>query len=120
MPEASLGTESQGYLQQNGVEFPQVEVSQAGAAGQQTLHTVTGTRCRVTELTIRHAGTNATVITLLISGGVTKLSIDIPASTTREWEAVVGRRFITGQVIAVQSSDVTGGNTFISGSGVEA
>lgn len=120
MPEASLGTESQGYLQQNGVDFNQVEISVVGVGGQQTLRTVTGAKCRVTELTIRHAGTNATVLTLLIGGGATKLTIDVPASTTREWEAVVGKVFTTGQIIAVQTSDVTGGSTFVSASGVEA
>jgi len=120
MPEASLGTESQGYLQQNGVEFEQVEISATGLAGQQTLHTVVGAKCRVIELTVRHAGTNDAVVTLLISGGNTKLTLDVPHGTTREWESVVGRIFTVGQVIAVQTSDVVGGSTFISGSGVEA
>lgn len=113
-------TNPEGYKQEKAVDFEQVEISAAGAAGQQTLRTVVGARCRVTELTIRHAGTNNTVVTLLISGGATKLTIDVPAQTTREWESVIGRIFTTGQVIAVQSSDVTGGNTYVSGSGIEA
>ena len=120
MPEASLGIEAEGYRQTNGVDFDEVEIDTIGVGGQQTLYTVTGARCRVTELTIRHAGTNDTVVTLLIGGGATKLTIDVPTGTTREWESLVGRIFTTGQVVAVQTSDVTGGSTFVSGSGVEA
>jgi hypothetical protein len=103
-------------------ECNEVTISAAGAGGQQNLGAVVGaglTR-RIRELTIRHAGTNNTVVTLLISGGATKLTIDVPAQTTRVWSSQDGREFAEGEQSAVQSSDVTGGNTFVSAAGVEA
>ena len=101
-----------------GVDFNEVEVDTAGVDGQKTIHTVKGKKCRVTELTIRHVGTNDTVITLM-TGEETKLSIDVPAETTRSWQSEIGRVFTIGQTIVVRSSDVTGGVTLISGSGVD-
>jgi hypothetical protein len=100
----------------------EVTVAAAGVGGQQNLGAPVGagvTR-RIREITIRHAGTNNTVVTLLIAGGATRLTIDVPAQTTRVWSSEDGRLFTAGQQPAVQTSDVTGGSTFISASGVEA
>jgi len=103
-----------------GVDFDEVEIAVAGHAGKKTLHTVaSGKKCRVTELTIRHAGTNNTVVSLLQDDTV-KLSVDVPAQTTRQWESVIGRIFDSAKAVIVRSSDVTGGSTYVSGSGIEA
>jgi hypothetical protein len=77
---------------------------------------------RIREITIRHTGTNNTVVTLKVAGvgGAVKLTIDVPAQTTRVWSSQDGRKFVAGEQPAVQSSDVTGGNTYISAAGVEA
>jgi hypothetical protein len=110
------------WLHQHHWEAEEVTIAVAGAPGQQNLGAAVGaglTR-RIRELTIRHAGTNNTVVTLLISGGATKLTIDVSAQSTRVWSSQDGREFATGEQSAVQSSDVTGGNTFVSAAGVEA
>ena len=107
-----------GFLQDFGVSFVETTISTAGIAGQQTLYTVTGSKLRITELTIRNAGTNNTVVTLTGSAGI-MLTIDIPATTTREWESVIGRVFTNGQALIVRTSDITGGSTYISGSGID-
>jgi len=100
----------------------EVTISANGAAGQRNLGIPVGAglKRRIREITIRHAGTNNTVVTLLVAGGATKLTIDIPAQTTRVWSSQDGREFAAGQQPACQSSDITGGNTFITASGVEA
>jgi hypothetical protein len=103
-------------------EAEEVTIAAAGVGGQQNLGAAVGaglTR-RIRELTIRHAGTNNTVVTLLIAGGATKVTIDVPAQSTRVWSSQDGRTFAAGEQPACQSSDVTGGNTFVSASGVEA
>jgi hypothetical protein len=110
------------WLHQHHWEAEEVTISAAGVGGQQNLGAVVGaglTR-RIRELTIRHTGTNNTVVTLLISGGATKVTIDVPAQSTRVWSSEDGRKFVAGEQPAVQSSDVTGGNTYISAAGVEA
>ena len=103
-------------------EADEVTIAVAGAPGQQNLGAVVGaglTR-RIRELTIRHAGTNPTVVTLLIAGGATKVTIRVPAGTTSVWTSQDGRKFAAGEQPAVQTSDVTGGSTFVSAGGVEA
>jgi len=128
MPEASpsnegisLLTNPEKWLHDHHWEAEQVTIAVAGALGEQNLGAAvaTGTR-RIREITIRHVGTNPTVVTLLIVGGATRLTIEVPAGTTRQWTSQDGREFTAGQVSAVQSSDVTGGSTFVSASGVEA
>jgi len=124
LPTQDTGTHTnpERWLHDNHWECSEVTISAAGAGGQQNLGAVVGagvTR-RVREITIRHAGTNNTVVTLLIAGGDTKVTIDVPAQTTRVWSSQDGREFAAGEQPAVQSSDVTGGNTYISASGVEA
>jgi hypothetical protein len=80
----------------------------------------TGKTRLIRQITIRHAGTNNTVVTILISGGATKLTIDVPAQTTRVWSSPDGKVFLTAAQPAVQTSDVTGGSTYVSAEGVEA
>jgi len=79
---------------------------------------------RVREITVRHAGSNNTVVELGVDlGGVgeeVKLIIDVPANTTRVWSSEDGRMFGEGEQPEIQTSDVTGGHTFVSASGVEA
>jgi len=113
---------SERWLHENHWEANEVTIAVAGAPGQQNLGAVVGaglTR-RIRVLFIRHAGTNNTVVTVLVAGGATKVSIDVPAQTTRVWSSQDGIEFTAGQQPAVQSSDITGGNTYISPEGVEA
>ena len=119
-----LGTHTnpERWLHENHWEADEVTIAVAGAPGQQNLGVAVpaGVTRRIRELTIRHAGTNNTVVTLLIAGGATKVTIDVPAQTTRVWSSQDGREFATGEQPACQSSDITGGNTYVSASGVEA
>lgn len=110
------------YIHDNAWEAEEVTINAVGVGGEQALGVavVARKKRRITELTIRHAGTNNTVVTLLIQGGNTKVTLDVTAQATREWESDKGRIFDAAEISAVQSSDVTGGNTFISASGVEA
>jgi hypothetical protein len=119
-----LGTNTnpERWLHENHWEANEVTINAAGAGGQQNLGGVVpaGMVRRIREITIRHAGTNNTVVTLLIAGGAIKVTIDVPAQTTRVWSSQDGREFAPGEQSAVQSADVTGGNTYVSASGVEA
>ncbi len=110
------------WLHENHWDCDQVTVAVAGAPGQQNLGVtvVAGLTRRIREITIRHAGTNNTVVTLLIAGGAIRLTIDVPAQTTRVWSSEDGRVFTAGQISAVQTSDIAGGSTFVSASGLEA
>jgi len=99
-----------------------VTIAAVGVGGQQSLGAAVavGMTRRIREITVRHAGTANTVITILISGGATKLTIDVPAQTTRVWSSEDGIAFAATQQPAVQTSDVTGGSTYVSARGVEA
>lgn len=103
-------------------ECNEVNVVAAGVGGQQNLGAVVGAglRRRIREITLRHTGTANTVVTILISGGATKVTIDVPAQTTRVWSSEDGIAFAVGEQSAVQTSDITGGNLFVSARGVEA
>jgi len=122
MPSASAGAMPTGeeFLHENHWESGEVEIDTAGAAGQKNLGSVVPTlkTRRIREITIRHTGTNNTVVSLLVDTTV-KLSIDVPAQTTRVWSSQDGRSFDAGEQPIVQSSDVTGGSTFVSAAGVE-
>ena len=119
-----LGTHTnpEQWLQLYHWESEEVEVDAAGVGGEQNLGAAVGVGKvrRIREITIRHAGTNNTVVTVLLSGGATKLTIDVPAQTTRVWGSEDGRSFSAAQQPAVQTSDVTGGSTYVSAAGVEA
>jgi len=100
----------------------EVTIAAAGAAGEQNLGGAVpaGVTRRIREITVRHAGTANTVVTLLVAGGANRLTIDVPAQTTRVWSSEDGREFTAGQQPAVQTSSVVGGNTYVSAAGVEA
>ena len=100
----------------------EVELAAAATDGDLGVAVVAGATRRIREITVRHAGTNNTVVTLKVSGagGATRLTFDVPAQTTRVWSSEDGIAFTAGQQPAVQTSDVTGGNTFVSASGVQA
>lgn len=113
------------YLQDNHWEpTAEVTINQTGQVGEQNLGAAvaTGATRRIREITVRHDGTNATVITLKVAGvgGRVVLTFDVPAQTTRVWSSEDGRVFQAGEQPAVQSSDVTGGNTYVSVAGIEA
>lgn len=75
---------------------------------------------RITELLIRHEGTKETTVTLLISGGATKATVKVLSDDSISVPLGNGREFAAAEQPAVQSSNVEGGNTYISASGVEA
>jgi len=120
--DTGLHTNPEAWLHDNHWEADEVTIAAAGAPGEQALGAAVsaGVTRRIRELTIRHAGTNPTVVTLLVSGGAIKLTIDVANQTTVTWTSQDGREFSPGEISAVQSSDVTGGNTYISAAGVEA
>lgn len=113
-------TNSERWLHKNHWDCAEVDISAAGAGGQQSLGAAVaaGKTRRIKALHVRHAGTNNTVLTLLISGGATKRTWDIPPQSTR---VIPGAwKFAAAEQPAVQTSDVTGGHTFVGAEGVEA
>jgi len=110
------------WLHDHHWEADQVTIAVAGAPGQQNLGVVVpaGVTRRIRILHVRHAGTNPTVLTLLIAGGAVKRSWDIVAQSTRVISSEDGWEFQPGEQPAVQTSDVTGGSTFVGPEGVEA
>lgn len=115
---------NQGFLHQFHWEPSggEVTISAVGVGGQQNLGGAvpTGVTRRIREITVRHSGTNATVITLIeANSGRVVLTIDVPAQTTRVWSSEDGRAFVAGEQPAVRSSNVTGGNTYVTVAGVE-
>jgi len=77
-----------------------------------------GATRRIKVITIRHAGSDNTVVSIFL-GAVVKVSIDVPAQTTRVWSSEDGIEFLAGEQPIIQSSDVTGGSTFVAGEGIE-
>jgi len=101
----------------------EVPIVAAGAPGELALGAAVaaGVIRRIREVTVRHAGTNNTVVTIYdASGANTILTIDVPAQTTRVWFSQDGRAVPAGSQPVIQTSDVTGGSTYVSASGVEA
>jgi len=65
-------------------------------------------------------GTANTIITLRLAGAaVARVSFMVPAQSSRVWSSQDGREFVAAEQAVVQSSNVTGGSTFISAAGVE-
>ena len=127
MPEASPSNEGIGqhsnperYRQDNHWEAEEVTCLLAATDYNLGAAVVAGKTLRIRLITIRHAGTNNTVVTLLIAGGNTKVTVDVAAQTTRVWSSQDGREFLATEQPAVQTSDITGGSTFVSASGIEA
>jgi hypothetical protein len=116
MPEASWGGDAVWDFANEWTSGTQIDLN-AAATPQNLGAAVAGSKRIVTKLLVRHAGTNNTVVSLVVAG-VTRESFDIPAQTTRliPFEVV----FVTGEQPQVQTSNVVGGDTFVSASGVEA
>lgn len=121
--DTGVNTNPETWLHNNHWECDEVTVAAAGVGGEQNLGAVVGagvTR-RIREITIRNTATANTVVTILISGGATKLTIDVPTMTTRTWSSQDGIEFDPTEQPAVQTSSVAGaGSTFVSARGVEA
>ena len=101
----------------------EIPITVAGAPGELVLGIAVGvgkTR-RIREVTVRHTGSNNTVVTIYdTAGGNILVTIDVPAQTTRVWSSQDGRAVAATLQPVVQTSDVTGGSTFVSAAGVEA
>lgn len=101
----------------------EVTIAAAGAGGQQNLGAAVaaGRTRRIKEVTVRHAGSNNTVVTIYdANGGNIILTIDCPAQSTRTWSSQDGRAVVATLQPVIRTSDVTGGSTFVSAAGVEA
>ena len=101
----------------------EIPIVAAGAPGELPLGAAVGAGVvrRIREVTVRHAGSNNTVVTIYdATGGNILLTIDVPAQTTRTWSSQDGRLVAATLQPVIQTSDVTGGSTFVSASGVEA
>lgn len=101
----------------------EITIAATGAGGEQAVGAAVaaGATRRIREITIRHEGTNNTVVTLLVaSGGNIKLSIDVPAQTSMTWSSQDGREIAATLQPVIQTSDVVGGSTYVSVAGVEA
>jgi len=107
------------YRQDNHWEAEEVEVDVAATDYDLGTSVAAGETLRIREITIRHEGTNNTVVTLLV-GTTVKVTIDVTAQSTRVWSSQDGREFAAGEQPVVQTSDVTGGSTFVSAVGIEA
>jgi hypothetical protein len=120
--DTGLHTNPEQWLHDNHWECDEVEISATGVGGEQPLGAAVpvGMSRRIRDVTIRNAGTNPTIVTLLISGGANKLTFYVLANNVPfNWRSDDGRSFAAGEISAVQTSDVTGGSTFVSASGVE-
>lgn len=111
---------SESWRHKKQVDFPDVTIDTAGSEGAKTLHAVPAdNKCKVMELSITHEGTQHTKVQL-VDGETVRLTILCPPISSRVWSSQAGRTFVAGKDIKVQSSDITGGNTIVSGSGLEA
>lgn len=98
----------------------EVAITVAGQPGEQNLGSAVpaGQTRRIREITVRHSGTNNTVITLISPLG-TKVTFDVAAQTTRVWSSQDGRFFVAGEQAIIRSSDITGGSTYVSAVGIQ-
>jgi len=124
--EAELTAHPESYKHKYHWETPEeVQIITAGQAGEQNFGSPPSQAdhyIRIKEITIRNAGSVDTVIQLLAKydgNYIVKLSIDVPANTTRMWESEQGRKFTYGQQPIVRASPV-GGTIYLTGSGIEA
>jgi len=124
--EAELTAHPESYKHKYHWETPkEVEIVTAGQAGEQNFGSppsLADHYVRIKEMTIRNSGSVDTVVQLLAkyNGNYdVKVSIDVPANTTRMWESEQGRKFTYGQQPVVRATAV-GGTIYVSGSGIEA
>ena len=122
--DTGLNTNPERWLQDNHWSTPaEVSIAAAGAPGEQNFGGAVGVGVvrRIREVSIRNAGSNATVVTLYdATAGNILLTIDVPAATTIVWSSQDGRDVAATLQPVIRTSDVTGGSTLVSGAGVEA
>jgi len=122
--DTGLNTNPEKWLHDNHWEpDAEIPIVAAGVPGELPVGepVAAGATRRIREMSIRHAGTNNTVVTLLDeTGGNIKVSIDVPAQSTVEWSSQDGREIAAELQPVIQTSDITGGSTFVSLSGVES
>jgi len=121
---SGLNTNPERWLHDNHWEpDAEITIAVAGAGGEQDVGAAVaaGATRRIREITIRHEGTNNTVVTLLdATGGNIKVSIDVTAQSTRTWSSQDGRAIAAGLQPVIQTSDINGGSTYVSLAGVES
>lgn len=122
--DAGTHTNPEKYLHDNHWgTVAEIPIVAAGAGGQLNLGAAVGAGVvrRIREVTVRHAGSANTVVTIYdANGGNILLTIDIPAQTTRTWSSQDGRLVAATLQPVIRTSDVVGGSTFVSAAGVEA
>ena len=110
------------WLHDHHWECNQVTVAVAGVGGQQNLGAAVGAGLvrRIREITVKHAGSNNTTVTIYdANGGNLILTIDVPAQSTKLWSSQDGREVAATLQPVIQTSDVVGGSTYVSAAGVE-
>ena len=119
--DTGLNTNPERWLHIYHWEQREVTLTDTGAPGAQNLGGAVGggLKRRIRSLKIRHAGTSNTVVTLFADAIVVD-SWDIPAQTTRVVSDEDGWAFAAAEQPSIQTSDVTGGSTYVSARGVEA
>lgn len=125
--DTGLNTNPERYRQEHGGSFGELVIVASGAGGQQIIRITPPNPVgeslvfRLKEVSVRHSGTSDTVVSVRVVGeAIDRLTLDVRARTTREWESEIGR--VVGQTLTVvaRSSDVAGGTTYVSGSYIEA
>jgi len=119
--DTGVNTNPEQWLHDNNWGQREVTIAVAGAPGEQNLGAAVpaGETRRIRTVVIRHVGTNNTVVTLLVSGGAVSVSFDVAPQSTRVLSAEDGWEFVAAEQSAVQTSDVTGGSTYVSAIGNE-
>ena len=122
--DTGVHTNPERWLQDNHWEpAAEITIAAAGAPGEQPVGGAVpaGETRRIREITIRHAGSANTVVTLLdVTAGNIKLSIDVTAQSTVTWSSQDGREIAATLQPVIQTSDITGGSTYVSLAGVES
>ena len=122
--DTGLNTNPERWLQDNHWStVAEVPIVAAGAPGELAFGAAVGAGVirRIREVSIRHEGSNNTVVTIYdAAAGNILLTIDVPAQSTRVWSSQDGRDVAATLQPVIRTSDVTGGSTFVSGAGVEA
>jgi len=116
-------TNPQQWLHDNNWSPDEITIAAAGAPGEQPLGAAVaaGALRRLRELSIVHEGTNNTVVTVLDATlGNIVLRVPVPAATMVIWSSEDGRPFAAATQPVIQTSDITGGSTFVTCAGVEA
>lgn len=122
--DTGLHTNPERYLQIYHWNTPaQVTIAVAGVGGEQNLGgaVAAGMIRRIREVTVNHMGSDNTLVTIYdANGGNLLVTLNVPPQSMKMWSSQDGREVAETLQPVVQTSDVTGGSTYVSAAGVEA